>query len=73
MKDLPCIAIHCRMYDNAKGQLRSPRPDQMVPGADYAMFNDLGVYGVPKAVKDKKRYIHGKSKWPCFSVTLNQE
>ena len=44
------------MYDNAKGQLRSPRPDQMVPGADYAMFNDLGVYGVPKAVKDKKRY-----------------
>ena len=45
----------------------------MVPGADYAMFNDLGVYGVPKAVKDKKRYIHGKSKCPCFAVTLNQE
>ena len=55
MKDLPYIVILCRMYNNAKGQLRSPRPDQMVPGADYAMFNDLGVYGVPKAVKDKKR------------------
>jgi len=52
----PILVYPCRIYDGARGQLRSPKPDQMVPGADYAMFNDLGVYGVPKPVKEKQRY-----------------
>lgn len=52
----PILIYPCRIYNNARGQLRSPRNDQMVPDADYAMFNDLGVYGVPQAVKDKKRF-----------------
>ena len=30
--------------------------DQMTPNSNYAMFNDLGVYGVPKKVKNKERY-----------------
>ena len=39
-----------------RGQLRPPRPDQMCPGgANWGMFNDLGVYGVPRAVREKKR------------------
>ena len=38
-----------------RGQLRPPRPDQMCAGADWGMFNDLGVYGVPRAVREKKR------------------
>ena len=38
------------------GQLRPPRPDQRCPGADWGMFNDLGVYGVPGPVKRKQRY-----------------
>ena len=30
--------------------------DQMTPNSNYAMFNDLGVYGVPRKVKNKERY-----------------
>ena len=26
----------------------------MVPGTDYGMFNDLGVYGVPRLVRERK-------------------
>ena len=37
--------------------------DQMTPNSNYAMFNDLGVYGVPKKVKNKERYaIAGRPK-----------
>ena len=25
-------------------------------GTNYGMFNDLGVYGVPRAVRDRKRF-----------------
>lgn len=39
-----------------RGQLRKPRPEQMVPGANYGMFNDLGVYGVPGPVKRKEKF-----------------
>jgi len=39
-----------------RGQLRRPKEDQMVPGTNYGMFNDLGVYGVPAAVKRKEKY-----------------
>ena len=31
----------------------------MCPGTNWGMFNDLGVYGVPKAVKERKRYYWG--------------
>ena len=33
---------------------RPPRADQMVPGTNYGMFNDLGVYGVPRLVRERK-------------------
>lgn len=54
----PILIYPCRIYDYGenKGQLRKPRPDQMVPGTNYGMFNDLGVYGVPGPVKRKERY-----------------
>ena len=29
----------------------------MCPGTNWGMFNDLGVYGVPQVVRDKKRYV----------------
>ena len=35
---------------------RPPRADQMVPGTNYGMFNDLGVYGVPRLVRERKRW-----------------
>ena len=28
----------------------------MVPGTNYGMFNDLGVYGVPRLVRERKRW-----------------
>jgi len=54
----PILVYPCRIYDHGehKGQLRPPRPDQMVPGTNYGMFNDLGVYGVPRAVRERKRW-----------------
>lgn len=54
----PILIYPCRIYDHGKhtGQLRPPRPDQMCPGTDWGMFNDLGVYGVPEVVKQRQRY-----------------
>ncbi|KAA0203606.1 hypothetical protein HAZT_HAZT010974, partial [Hyalella azteca] len=42
----PLLVYPCRIYDHGpnRGQLRPPRQDQLVPGARYAMFNDLGVF-----------------------------
>ncbi|XP_069944164.1 delta(24)-sterol reductase-like isoform X3 [Cherax quadricarinatus] len=54
----PILVYPCRLYDHGphRGQLRPPRKDQKVPGTNYGMFNDLGVYGVPKLVREKKRF-----------------
>ena len=35
----------------------------MVPGTNYGMFNDLGVYGVPRLVRERKR-------WEADLITL---
>ena len=58
----------CRIYDHGKhrGQLRPPRPDQMVPDADWGMFNDLGVYGVPRAVRERRA-------WDAVTAMRNME
>jgi len=52
----PVLVYPCRIYDHGQhtGQLRPPRPNQMVPGANWGMFNDLGVYGVPRLVRERK-------------------
>ncbi|KAF4524864.1 hypothetical protein B566_EDAN012820 [Ephemera danica] len=54
----PVLVYPCRVYDHGphSGQLRPPRPEQLTPGANWAMFNDLGVYGVPGPVKRKEPY-----------------
>ncbi|XP_023334287.1 delta(24)-sterol reductase isoform X2 [Eurytemora carolleeae] len=54
----PVLVYPCRIYDHGKhvGQLRPPREDQMVPGTNYGMFNDLGVYGVPRDVRERRRW-----------------
>ena len=43
---------------------RPPRADQMVSGTNYGMFNDLGVYGVPRLVRERKR-------WEADLITLS--
>ncbi|KAK2724984.1 hypothetical protein QYM36_001439 [Artemia franciscana] len=54
----PILIYPCRIYDHGEktGQLRPPRKDQMCPGTNWGMFNDLGVYGVPSAVKRRERF-----------------
>merc|ERR1719422_2457675 len=52
----PILVYPCRIYDSGLGQLRAPREDQMTPNSNFAMFNDLGVYGVPRAVRNKERF-----------------
>jgi delta24-sterol reductase len=54
----PILIYPCRVYDHGphNGQLRPPRPEQMTAGANWGMFNDLGVYGVPAAVRRKEPY-----------------
>nr|CAB3237582.1 delta(24)-sterol reductase-like [Phallusia mammillata] len=54
----PILIYPCRIYNHGdnKGQLRQPRADQMCPDANYGMFYDLGVYGVPGKVKRKESY-----------------
>ena len=53
----PILIYPCRVYDHGSmsGQLRPPRQDQMCPGTNWGMFNDLGVYGVPQKVREKQR------------------
>ena len=55
----PILIYPCRIYDHGehRGQLRPPRDDQLCPGTNWGMFNDLGVYGVPQKVKDKQRQV----------------
>ena len=38
----------------------------MVPGADWGMFNDLGVYGVPRAVRERRA-------WDAVTAMRNME
>ena len=55
----PLLVYPCRIYDHQRGpqgQLRPPPKDRIVPGTNYAMFNDLGVYGTPGPVQRREFY-----------------
>ncbi|CAB3244392.1 unnamed protein product [Arctia plantaginis] len=54
----PLLVYPCKIIDHgpSSGQLKRPDSKYLVPGTNYAMYNDLGVYGVPGKVKDKKPY-----------------
>jgi Delta24-sterol reductase len=54
----PVLVYPCAIFDHGEhsGQLRPPRPSTRVPGTKYGMYNDLGVYGVPAAVKRGEPY-----------------
>ncbi|CAH1365091.1 hypothetical protein MTP99_001387 [Tenebrio molitor] len=54
----PLLVYPCRIYDRgpASGQLRAPRSEYIVEGTNYAIYNDLGIYGVPGYVKRKEKY-----------------
>lgn len=44
-----------RVYNHGEGKqgiFPTPEPQDIVPGTNYAMYYDLGVYGIPKPVKE---------------------
>lgn len=54
----PLLIYPCRIYDHGphSGQITLRNRDYIVLGTDYAMYNDLGVYGVPGHINKKKPY-----------------
>ncbi|CAD5217684.1 unnamed protein product [Bursaphelenchus xylophilus] len=55
----PLLVYPCRIYDHQRGpqgQVRSPPEKLKTPGTNWAMFNDLGVYGTPGPVKRREHY-----------------
>lgn len=54
----PLLVYPCRIYNygEGSGQLRPPKREYLVDGGDYAIYNDLGIYGVPGFVKRKEKY-----------------
>lgn len=54
----PLLVYPCRIYDHGpkSGQLKRPKKKYIIEGTNYAMYNDLGIYGVPGHVKKKKPY-----------------
>ncbi|XP_050506837.1 delta(24)-sterol reductase-like [Diabrotica virgifera virgifera] len=54
----PLLVYPCKVYDHGpkSGQLKQPRKQDLVEGTDYAIYNDLGIYGVPGFVKRKEKY-----------------
>mmetsp|Transcript_11600 Transcript_11600/g.14462 ORF Transcript_11600/g.14462 Transcript_11600/m.14462 type:complete len:277 (+) Transcript_11600:263-1093(+) len=45
-------------YTNVNNEHRCflKKPKQLLPGKDYEMYVDLGAYGIPRAVKEKKPF-----------------
>ncbi|VEN43663.1 unnamed protein product [Callosobruchus maculatus] len=54
----PLLVYPCRVYDRGdhSSQLKPPNKEYLVEGTNYAMYNDLGIYGVPGFVKRKEKY-----------------
>lgn len=54
----PLLVYPCRVYDRGEGsgQIKRPRKEYIVEGTNYAMYNDLGIYGVPGFVERKEKY-----------------
>jgi len=52
----PLLFYPIRIYDNGKYQGFLRKPENCAKGQNWEMFFDLGVYGVPPLVKEKKPY-----------------
>jgi delta24-sterol reductase len=52
----PLLVFPIRIYGRGKhsGFLTPQSEDDLIPGKDYGMWVDLGAYGVPRAVKQRK-------------------
>lgn len=54
----PLLVYPCRVYARGEhtGQIPNPKNEYLVPDTNYAMYNDLGIYGVPSKVKCREPY-----------------
>jgi len=61
----PILVYPSRIYDHGKdmqGQFRRPRSEDLIKGTNYAMYYDLGVYGIPAQIQ------HGEDFKPVTSM-----
>jgi delta24-sterol reductase len=67
----PILLYPCRIYDRGpgSGQLRNPAAEDRVPGQDYAMYFDLGVYGVPGPIQRGEQFktVHAMREMEAFT------
>ena len=70
----PILLYPCRIYDRGpgSGQLRSVAAHDRVPGRDYAMYFDLGVYGVPGPILRGKKFktVHAMREMEAFTQSV---
>lgn len=70
----PILLYPCRIYDRGpgSGQLRHPAKSDRVPGKDYAMYFDLGVYGVPGPIQrgEKFKTVHAMREMEAFTQSV---
>lgn len=70
----PILLYPCRVYDRgeAQGQLPRPRPEDIVPGTDHAMYFDLGVYGVPGPIQRGRQFgtVHAMRAMEAFTRSV---
>lgn len=54
----PVLLYPSRIYDHGAhtGLLRRPRDIDRVPGTDFGMYFDLGVYGVPQPIREGRNF-----------------
>jgi len=51
----PLLIYPCRLYQRP-GQFPKPTASQLLPGKDFAMYMDLGVYGIPRPIMEGKTF-----------------
>jgi len=52
----PLLIYPSKIMCGRGGVFPEPRPEDVVPGKDYAMYMDLGCYGIPKQVANKMQF-----------------
>jgi len=55
----PLLVYPCRIYDHNRGpqgQIRRPPSELITPGTNYALYDDLGIYGTPGPVRRREPF-----------------
>jgi len=52
----PLLVYPAKVMCGRGGVFPEPRPEDVVPGKDYAMYMDLGCYGIPRQVQKQQPF-----------------